>query len=624
MTISGTSRKIFRRTPETRFAFFVVGDILLIIVAVWAAFFLRFEGVIPPDQIPAMQRVILLAILFTLPTFYVSRLYSFSWSYVGTTELLALTRAVTVSFLLVALVIFVSNEYQGFSGFSRATLVMSFLFTFVLTGGIRMAKRIYLESFVHKEVTKRGDRTLIVGAEDSGEQILRSILQASKGRYNPIGFVDDSPFKRKTIIHGIPVLGGIGDIRHIIEQKEITTMIIALPTENAADTRRAAQTGREAGLKNIKIIPPLAEVMAGGVSVNTLRDIQVEDLLGRKTVSLDEIAIRSFIKGKIVCITGAAGSIGSELSHQVARFEPAKLMLVDQDETGIFIVTKNLKRHFPDLEQDAFIANIRDEEKMQEIFKKRPHIVFHAAAYKHVPLMEYNIDEAVKNNVFGTEVVAKAAQTNGVEKFIFISTDKAVNPSSVMGMTKRVGEIMCQLYNQKGTTRFISVRFGNVLESRGSVIPTFKEQIEKGGPVEITDPKMKRYFMMNSEACLLVMQAGALGGGGEVFVLDMGEPVLIVDLAKEMIRLSGFEPDKDISIVFTGIRPGEKLFEDILSAEEGTLTTKYQKIFMAKLAAIEEPRFQAHMERLRKNLQTREHKELFDTLQAYFGKKARS
>jgi len=624
MTIFGVSRKIFRRTPETRFAFFVVADVLLIIAAVWAAFFLRFEGTIPADQIPAMQRLILLAILFTLPIFYVSRLYSFSWSYVGTTELLALAKAVTISFVLVALVIFVSKEYQGFSGFSRATLVMSYLFTFVLAGGIRMAKRIYLESFVHKEVTKRGDRTLIVGAEDSGEQILRSILQASKGRYNPIGFVDDSPFKRKTIIHGVPVLGGIEDIRYIIEQKEITTMIIALPTENATDTRRAAQIGREAGLKNIKIIPPLAEVMAGEVSVNTLRDIQVEDLLGRKTVSLDENAIRDFVKGKIVCITGAAGSIGSELSHQVARFEPAKLMLIDQDETGIFIVTKNLKRHFPDLEQDAFIANIRDEEKMQEIFKKRPNIVFHAAAYKHVPLMERNIDEALKNNIFGTEVVVKAAQTNGVEKFIFISTDKAVNPSSVMGMTKRVGEIMCQLYNQKGATRFISVRFGNVLESRGSVIPTFKEQIEKGGPVEITDPEMKRYFMMNSEACLLVMQAGALGSGGEVFVLDMGEPVLIVDLAKEMIRLSGFEPDKDIPIVFTGIRPGEKLFEDILSAEEGTVATKYQKIFMAKLTAIKEEEFQQYIEGLRKNLQARENKELLDTLRTYFTKEVRS
>lgn len=624
MTISGAPRKIFRRTPETRFAFFVVADIFLIIVAVWAAFFLRFEGVIPPDQIPAMQRVILLATLFTLPVFYISRLYSFSWSYVGTTELLALTRAVTVSFLLVALVIFVSKEYQGFSGFSRATLVMSYLFTFVLAGGIRMAKRIYLESFVHKEVTKKGDRTLIVGAEDSGEQILRSILQASKGRYNPVGFVDDSPFKKKTIIHGIPVLGGIEDIRHIIEQKEIGTMIIALPTENAADTRRAAQIGREAGLKNIKIIPPMAEVMAGEVSVNTLRDIQVEDLLGRKTVSLDENAIRDFIKGKIVCITGAAGSIGSELSHQIARFEPVKLILVDQDETGIFTVTKNLQRHFPALQQEAFIANIRDEEKMQEIFKRRPNIVFHAAAYKHVPLMEHNIDEALKNNVFGTEVVVKAAKANEVEKFIFISTDKAVNPSSVMGMTKRVGEIMCQLYNQKGTTRFISVRFGNVLESRGSVIPTFKEQIEKGGPVEITDPKMKRYFMMNSEACLLVMQAGALGNGGEVFVLDMGEPVLIVDLAREMIRLSGFEPDRDIPIVFTGIRPGERLFEDILSAEEGTVATKYQKIFMSKLAAIEEEEFQQYMERLRKNLQARENKELFDTLRAYFTKEVRS
>ncbi|MDP2967185.1 MAG: polysaccharide biosynthesis protein, partial [bacterium] len=307
--------------------------------------------------------------------------------------------------------------------------------------------------------------------------------------------------------------------------------------------------------------------------------------------------------------------IGSELCRQIAKFNPSLLLLLDQDETGIFNISEELKNKFPRLKISSVIADIQDEEKMDKVFNElHPNIVFHAAAYKHVPLMEENPDEAIKNNIFGTNIVAKSALKSGAEKFIFISTDKAVNPTSVMGATKRLGEMICQMLNQKNNTKFISVRFGNVLDSRGSVIPIFREQIKRRGPVEVTHPEMKRYFMLISEACLLVMQAGAIGRGGEVFVLDMGKPIKILDLAKEMIRFSGFEPDKDIPIVFTEPRPGEKLFEEILTAEEGIITTENQKIFRAKLSVVDEKKLNEGLEKLKNEVQKAEKKEIINTL----------
>jgi len=327
--------------------------------------------------------------------------------------------------------------------------------------------------------------------------------------------------------------------------------------------------------------------------------------LGREPVSLDQKSIENFIRGKSVLITGAAGSIGSELSRQVAKFKPSHLIILDQDETGIFNISEELFDKFPKLSIKSLIADIREELKIDQIFKKyQPQIVFHAAAYKHVPLMEENPDEAVKNNVFGTKIVAEAALKAGVEKLIFISTDKSVNPTSIMGATKRVGEMICQALNETNKTKFMSVRFGNVLDSRGSCIPIFREQIKSRGPLEITHPEMKRYFMTCPEACLLVLQAGAIGRGGEVLVLDMGKPIRILDLAREMIRLSGLEPDKDIPIVFTEPRPGEKFFEEILMAEEGVVSTQHQKIFMAKLARVDRDLLNSGLEKLKKQADT--------------------
>jgi len=584
---------------KNRKILFLIGDIILISLSVYSAFLLRFDGDIPSQYFGTIQRVIILSLVFCLPIFYFSRLYSFSWSYVSTNELISLTKAVALSFLFLALSIFISKDYSSFIGFPRSTLFISFILIFLFCGGIRFARRIYLQIFQGKEKGEK-ERTLIVGAGDAGEQILRNILSSPKTLYYPIGFVDDDPTKQGTIIHGLKVLGKLDKIPQVVENQRVEGLIIALPSAGSRAIREAVEMGRRASLKKIKIVPSIAGIINGEVSLGVLRELEVEDLLGREPVSLDTKSIENFIQNKIVLITGAAGSIGSELCRQVAKFRPSQLLLLDQDETGIFNISEELEDRFPRLKIPPLVANIQDEEKIEQIFDKfHPNIIFHAAAYKHVPLMEKHPDEAVKNNIFGTKFLADTSLKHNAEKFIFISTDKSVNPTSVMGATKRAGEMICQVFNQKNHTKFISVRFGNVLDSRGSVIPIFREQIKKGGPVEVTHPEMKRYFMVTNEACLLVMQAGAMGQGGEVFVLDMGEPIKILDLAKEMIRLSGFEPDKDIPIIFTGVRPGEKFFEEILTAEEGTLATQNQKIFMAKLSEVDEEELNQELERLK-------------------------
>ncbi len=950
--MSGFLRKIFiEKRSLVRIIFFLVLDAVLIYISVYLAFIVRFEGQIPSRYFLNIEGIILLALIITLPIFYFSKLYYFDWDYVSTEELVSLMKAVSLSFLILTASFIILRDHPVFTGFPRSTLFISYFFVFILSGGARFAKRIYLQTFPGKQMQEK-ERTLIVGAGDAGEQILRSILNSKFSPYLPVGFIDDNPAKKGVLIHGLKVLGKINEIPRLVKRERAESLIIALPSAGSRPIKEAVEKGREAGLKKIKVVPAVAELINGQVGIGNLREVEVNDLLGREPVILDQKLIENFIQNKTVLVTGAAGSIGSELSRQIAKFNPSSLILLDQDETGIFNISEELEDKFPKLNRAALIADIRDEEKIERIFKEfRPNIVFHAAAYKHVPLMEEYSDEAVKNNVFGTKIVADASLKHNIEKFVFIScldektkiltnkglkqwdevksgmktlslnrkgeiedneieevvsqkysgsmfqiktrsidmlvtpnhkmviqlpnnsvkiieeqarktversvvyipkgkwkgideewfslpspttdirhplrncptkvktddilyvlgifvgdgflnsgykrhdgrktdnygsvfldiperdkarkrtlaaldrmgvtykcykgkagehiyfssralaqvfsacgkeaknktipdwalkysprllqslldglidsdgywngsqqkltsvslklmekcaelaaklglhftisiqrnkqamignrkilpsqsfigifsktehrafnkkhckqvnyqgviwcvrvknnhnflaerngkffftgnTDKAVNPISIMGATKRLGEMICQALNQKNFTKFVSVRFGNVLDSRGSVIPIFREQIKKGGPVEITHPEMKRYFMIIPEACLLVMQAGAMGQGGEVFVLDMGSPIKIVDLAKEMIRLSGLEPDKNIPIVFTQPRPGEKLFENILTAEEGTMATHNQKIFMAKLSQINEERLNSGLENL--------------------------
>lgn len=604
----------FKHSPVLKAVFVVLSDVLAIILSVWFAFLLRFEGAIPPQYFQgAIQGIIVIILLCTIPLFFFSRLYSFSWSYVSTTDLLILGRAVLISYALVGITFFALKNQQIFLGFPRSVLLVSALFMFFFTGGMRFAKRI-VEELAILASKHKGKRVLIVGAGDAGAHLVRNMMGAPE--YSVVGFVDDDPLKKGHIIHGVRVLGDVNRVPELVSAYQIEEMIIALPSAGSHVIRKAVEQGRSADLSSIKIVPPISEILNGEVSLRALREVQVEDLLGREVVSLDMQDIERFIRGKTVLITGAAGSIGSELSRQVSRFHPSLLLLADQDETGMFYIARELEEKFPFLPLQGYIADIRDKDKVRALFRiHRPSIVFHAAAYKHVPLMEANPDEAVKNNVFGTLTLGEAALEHGVQTFVFISTDKAVNPTSVMGATKRIGEMICQMLNQKNGTKFISVRFGNVLASRGSVISIFKEQIKRGGPVTVTHPDMKRYFMSTSEACLLVMQAGALGKGGEVFVLDMGNPVKIVDLAAELIRLSGLEPDHDIPIVFTGIRPGEKLFEEILSAEEGVKATEHYKIFQAYLSQVDEAMLLEELEQLRNLAETEDKKTILASFQ---------
>ncbi len=568
-----------KRTTFTRAIFFLFFDFLIIPFSVFLAFFLRFDGSIPYQYLESgvLQNTVILSLVFSLPLFYFFRLYSFSWSFVSSAELKALLKAIILSFFFTAFSIF---SLKTFEGFPRSTLIISYLLIFIFSGGIRFSKRFYLETF--KKNKKDNRKSLIVGAGDAGEQLLRSIIQNRESLYNPLGFVDDSPAKKGVLIHGLKVLGKIEEIPQIVKEKEIEEIIIALPSADSFLIKRAVELGRQSKLKKIKIIPPIEEVMRGDISLNALRDINPEDLLKRDVVYLRTKEMEEFIKGKKVLITGGAGSIGSELVRQVAGLNPKLIIVLDHDETGVFNISKELENEkFEGIEKECIVGSVRDKKKIEYVFKNfMPEIVFHAAAYKHVGLMEREPEEAIKNNIIGTKNVAEMSVESGVEKFVFVSTDKAVNPTSIMGMTKRVGEIVCRIFNNQ-KTKFISVRFGNVLGSRGSVIPLFKEQIKRGGPVKVTHPEMKRYFMTIEESVALVIQASQMGEGGEVFVLDMGEPIKIIDLAKEMIRLSGFEPDKDIPIVFTNPQKGEKLFEEILTSEEGTTSTKNKKIFKA-------------------------------------------
>jgi len=502
-------------------------------------------------------------------------------------DLVKIFKALSIATIFLGMTLFFLRVYTQFKAlpFPRSTLLVDYLISFFLIASLRISKRAILEGIKSTFKSKEGKtKVLIYGAGGAGEQIVREMLRKKNSNYFPVGFVDDSPAKQGIIIHGIKVLGQRKDIQNICKNNQVDELLIALPSAHSREIKEITENVRESNLiDKIKILPNVTDLMDGKVTLADIHEIELEDLLGRSPVKIDFKAIKDFIQDKRVLITGAGGSIGSELSRSILQFNPRTLIVFDIDETEIFHLLNNLEFSKKDI--TPVIGDIKDESKMASVFKSfSPQIVIHSAAYKQVPILEQYPEEAVKTNIFGTKVLAELSLKHNVEKFVFISTDKAINPTSVMGATKRVGEELLKIFNQKNKTKFISVRFGNVLGSRGSVIPLFKEQIKKGGPVQVTHPEMKRYFMITSEAVLLVLEASAVGQGGEVFVLDMGEPIKILDLAKEMIRLSGYEPDVDIPIVFTDIRPGEKLFEEILSAEEGVESTDYEKILKARSA----------------------------------------
>ena len=550
-----------------------------------------FTQVAPPEPgasdwfleffLPLLVPVVAIKVM----VFVVMGLHRASWRYVSLRDVFAVARGAWWGFLGTFLLYYGLQNARTFGldiqtfgdKFPDSVFVLDFAGTIALVCGARLAVRLYHEE-VRPAVDGVAPKLLILGAGNAGENVVREILRMPVSRYRVVGFLDDDETKWGGQIHGFEVLGPIENIKPVCAEYAVDEILIAIPSATRERLRKVVELCQGTNLR-FKTLPALEDLIAGRASVKEIRDVDIHDLLGRAPVRLDEGQIRQFIYERVVMVTGAGGSIGAEMCRQIARFEPQRLILVEQAEPGLFPIDQELRRAFSRSDFVPYIADICDRGRLEWIFEhQRPSAVFHAAAHKHVPMMEHNPGEAIKNNIRGTRTVADVATMYGCEKFVMISTDKAVNPTSVMGCSKRVAEMYIQGLDARSETQFVTVRFGNVLGSSGSVIPIFKEQIARGGPVTVTHPDMVRYFMTIPEASQLVLQAASMGHGGEIFVLDMGEQVRIVDLAREMITLSGFRPDVDIRIEFCGMRPGEKLYEELAIDGEGVSRTAHPKI----------------------------------------------
>ena len=505
-------------------------------------------------------------------TFLAFNLFKGMWRYVSISDLMIILRAVTLGSILITPIVIIG--LYGSVEYPRSVFVLDWAFCVLLTGGVRFAIRAFRETF--SPVRDGGRKVLIVGAGDAGEMLLREMRIHRHLAYRPVGFIDDDRLKRNREIHGVTVLGAVEDIPRIVEREGVDEIVVAVPSASGRQMERILEACRETSAR-LRRLPSEQDI----IRLTSIRDVDVVDLLSRPPVRLDEEKLRSELNGSRILVTGAGGSIGSEIVRQVAAFEPTHLCLLDWSENSLFFLEHELLDRFPDLKFTLCVADIKDSERIDGIFKEgRFQHVFHAAAFKHVPLMEDNPVEAVKNNVAGTRGLARCARKYKVHKFVLISSDKAVRPSSVMGASKRAAELVLSTSPRDDRTQFLSVRFGNVLGSQGSVIPLFKKQIRSGGPITVTHPDVVRYFMTIPEAVQLVLQAGVMGRGGEVFLLDMGKQVKIVDLARKLISLSGFRPDEDIKIKFVGLRPGEKLYEELLVEAEGVSKSAHEKIWV--------------------------------------------
>ncbi|WP_300997994.1 nucleoside-diphosphate sugar epimerase/dehydratase [Exiguobacterium sp.] len=528
-----------------------------------------------------------------------SRLYRVAWRFASMTEAVRLASTLLLSTALLFII-----QFALYGEAMERILFLSFCLSLLLLGGIRLGSRIIMtwkqdhgRLLLGRSMKRRKDekRTLIIGAGRAGRMLIRQMNESNNHRMNPVGFIDDNVQLQALTIHGVKVIGTMDQLEEIVEREAIDKIVFAIPSIDYQQ-RLAIIKRAKAICTNVHTLPMIEEVAAGKVAVNQMRQVSIEDLLGREPVELDISGIQSEVEGKTVLVTGAGGSIGSEICRQILKFSPERLLLLGHGENSIYLIERELRELKLDVDLIPVIADVQDVERLREVFiTHTPHLVFHAAAHKHVPLMETNPHEAVKNNIYGTKNVAEMADECGASRFVMISTDKAVNPTNVMGSTKRIAEMVIQNLAKTSRTKYAVVRFGNVLGSRGSVIPLFKTQIEKGGPVTVTHPDMTRYFMTIPEASRLVIQAGTLADGGEVFVLDMGEPVKIVDLARNMIKLSGFTEDQ-IAIEFSGIRPGEKMFEELLKEGEVHPEAVYPKIFTGIVT--EEADLQGKLERM--------------------------
>jgi len=584
------SRTAFKITGQLIF------DALIIFTSFVISFFLRGQiGLIDSQGLFSqysdfMGWYILIVILVKIPILWLFGVYRRVWKYASLKDIIAILESVTLGSVILVVIfyilsypisIFRININFDFPFFPRSIFIIDFLLTLILIIVSRFSERFFNElKFGSNAMRKK--RVLIIGAGDAGEMIVREMIRQKNSEYMPIGFLDDDYSKIKNKIHGISVLGPISKMESVIKDQSVDEVIIAMPSASGNVRKEVAVKAREYGV-NCKTLPSLYEVIDGKVYLYQVRDIEIEDILGREPINIKIPEVVSEIKDKVIMVTGAGGSIGSEICRQIIRFKPEKIILVDHSENNLFLILEELDNKFAFVSTVPIVIDIRNKQTLRGVFKKyKPDIIFHAAAYKHVPLMQLNPKAAIQNNYLGTKILAKLSIEFGVKRFVLLSTDKAVKPQNVMGVSKLLSEQYLQTLSDVKSTRFMIVRFGNVLGSMGSVVPLFKEQIQSGGPVRVTHPNMKRYFMTIPEASQLVIQACIMGKGGEIYVLDMGEPINILDLAKNMIRIYGMEPGKDIEIKYTGPRDGEKMDEELTGENEELISTGFKQIFEAK------------------------------------------
>ena len=589
--------------------FLIILDIIVINLCYYLGFLLKFDWHIPTSYWHMYMRWIVPIVLIKIVVFALFGLYRIMWRYADFKELFRIFMAIVIANVLTGIFLISMNV-----GFPRSVIALVFVIDMFFVTGTRYLSKAR-KNLVFSIPVEKLKRVLIIGAGDAGVLVLNELRKHKELGYKVVAFIDDDKNKVGTEILGIPVVGGKEKIISAISEFRIDEVILAMPSANREIQQDISDICSKLSMK-IKIIPGMYELIDDQkLNIRDLRDVEIGDLLGRDEVKLDQEVLNDFLKNKTVLVTGGGGSIGSELCRQIAKFSPKRLIILDIYENNAYEIQMELVRHYKDLDLVVEIESIRDAVRMDIIFGKyKPDVVFHAAAHKHVPLMENSSTSAIKNNVFGTLNVLRACDKHGVSRFVLISTDKAVNPTSVMGTTKRICEMLVQTFNEKSKTEFVAVRFGNVLGSNGSVIPLFINQIKEGGPVTVTHEDIIRYFMTIPEACQLVLQAGAIAKGGEIFILDMGDPVKIIDLAEQIIRFSGLEPYKDIDIKITGLRPGEKLYEEILLNMENSVATDYEKIFIEKPIVHDVEALKDGLERLDKVKNTLDKKEITDIL----------
>lgn len=592
----------FLKIPVNRIIALVLMDIMSIVVASFVAIYIRFDfkfNDIPGEYLIKFEHILPYNILLTLLFFTIWKLYKSVWRYASATELINIVFATTCASVAQTVLCRVINE-----GMPRSYYVLYWFLLFGMTCLIRFSYRILrLINSKRSEIRlkKNGNNVMLIGAGAAANVILKEIETSHYLNLNVKCIIDDNPGCHGKFLRGVLIVGGRDKIMDAVGQYNVDEIILAIPSANTQVKKELLDICKETGCK-MRTLPGMYQLINGDVSVAKLKEVEIEDLLGREPIQINTEEVLNYVKDKVVLVTGGGGSIGSELCRQIASHQPKQLIIVDIYENNAYEIQQELIRKYPKLNLPVLIASVRNTERIDSIFKKyRPNIVYHAAAHKHVPLMEVSPNEAIKNNVFGTYRTAQAADKYGVEKFVLISTDKAVNPTNVMGASKRMCEMVIQMMNRQSKTNFVAVRFGNVLGSNGSVIPLFKKQIAEGGPVTVTDPNIIRYFMTIPEAVSLVLQAGAYARGGEIFVLDMGEPVKIVDLATNLIKLSGYKPGEDIEIKFTGLRPGEKMYEELLMNEEELKKTANKMIYIGKPIEFDDDIFKKQLDKIYKD-----------------------